>query len=488
MEAPRKFLLRADGSAKTGLGHFYRIFALYTMLKSDWEVVLVTSADSTTSVIPQELHYYLLSEELSPKDEVAWIGQNFPSAQYVFCADGYQFNEAYHLLVKKEGYKLLYIDDLIAWPMHADWVINHALSVSPFDYHTDLGTRVVTGSSYAILRPTFQKACHLPIAKRESGLFFICFGGADPMDLTFKAAQAVLTLAGVKSVHVVLGAAYVHQSVIELGKQDNRVVVHRHVSEANMAELMSASTFGIVSASTTLYEACACRLPVLCGYYVDNQEGIYHGALQRGCIYPAGDIRTFGVEDFHALLQQYSLVEDHSEVQQRQVQWFDGRSDKRIRQLIETHYRRANAGDVKLVFDWSNDPVTRANSYSSEPIIFENHVTWFSKRLLDKNSYFFIAEVNGRPAGLVRYEIKEDHAVVGILVGAEFRGKGLATEFLRGTCFFFYKENSLPVLAYIKTHNTASIGAFERAGYHFLREEMVQGHDSYVYKIEKKDL
>jgi len=488
MEQPRKILLRANGSAKTGLGHFYRIFALYSMFKSDRDAVLVTAADSWTNAIPQELNYCLLPENISIAEEIQWISKKYPSSDYLFFADGYQFDEAYQLLVKEAGYKLLYIDDLMEWPMHADWVINHALSANSFAYNVDSSTRVVTGTAYAILRPAFQKASQLPVVTRQNGIYFVCFGGADPMDLSVKATQALLTFPSVKRVHVVIGAAYIHQTLFEIEKVDSRVEVHRHVDEAFMAELMLTSTFGIVSASTTLYEACACKLPVLCGYYVDNQEGIYNGALNRGFIYPAGDMRAFTVDQFHALLVEYMHHEGDLKVQQLQALWFDGRSAKRIHQMIETNYRRATINDVKLIYDWSNDPTTRANSYSSEPIVFENHVKWFSNKLMDKNSYFFIAEVKGYPAGLVRYEIKGDHAVVGILVGEDFRGKGFATEFLRGSGYFYFKENDLPVFAYIKTQNKASIGAFERAGYSFVLEEQVQGFASYVYKIEKNQL
>ena len=488
MEKPRKILLRANGSAKTGLGHFYRIFALYSMFKSDSESVLVTAADSWTNAIPQELNYCLLPENISIEQEIHWISKKYPSSDYLFFADGYQFDEAYQFLVKKEGYKLLYIDDLMAWPMHADWVINHALSANSFAYSVDSTSRVVAGTAYAILRPAFQKASQLPVVARESGIYFVCFGGADPMDLSVKATQALLTFPSVKKVHVVIGAAYIHQTLSEIEKVDSRVEVHRNVDEALMAELMLTSTFGIVSASTTLYEACACRLPVLCGYYVDNQVGIYNGALRRGFIYPAGDMRAFTVNKFHAILIQALSHEDDLKIQQLQAISFDGRSAKRIQQMIETDYRRATINDVKLIYDWSNDPITRANSYSSEPILFENHVTWFSNKLMDKNSYFYIAEFKGYPAGLVRYEIKGDHAVVGILVGEDYRGKGLATEFLRGSGYFYFKENDLPVFAYIKTQNKASIGAFERAGYSFVMEEEVQGFASYVYKIEKNQL
>lgn len=35
--------------------------------------------------------------------------------------------------------------------------------------------------------------------------------------------------------------------------------------------------------------------------------------------------------------------------------------------------------DCSLVYILSNDPLVRANSFNSEPIVYENHVRWFNK-------------------------------------------------------------------------------------------------------------
>ena len=41
--------------------------------------------------------------------------------------------------------------------------------------------------------------------------------------------------------------------------------------------------------------------------------------------------------------------------------------------------REANYNDTKLIFNWSNDPLVRAQSFNSNIIEFENHKNWFKE-------------------------------------------------------------------------------------------------------------
>lgn len=46
--------------------------------------------------------------------------------------------------------------------------------------------------------------------------------------------------------------------------------------------------------------------------------------------------------------------------------------------------------DSSRVYNLSNDPLVRINSFNSEPIIYENHVKWFNKVINDSNILFFL--------------------------------------------------------------------------------------------------
>lgn len=55
-----------------------------------------------------------------------------------------------------------------------------------------------------------------------------------------------------------------------------------------------------------------------------------------------------------------------------------------IRQVEKT------SEDSSLVYNLSNAPLVRSNSFNSEPIIYENHVKWFNKVINDSNILFFL--------------------------------------------------------------------------------------------------
>ncbi|MCA9563854.1 MAG: N-acetylneuraminate synthase family protein [Myxococcales bacterium] len=53
--------------------------------------------------------------------------------------------------------------------------------------------------------------------------------------------------------------------------------------------------------------------------------------------------------------------------------------------------RPATRDDLLTVFEWANDPTTRANSFISDPIPLETHTVWFESRLTDPKRRIFMA-------------------------------------------------------------------------------------------------
>jgi RimJ/RimL family protein N-acetyltransferase len=123
--------------------------------------------------------------------------------------------------------------------------------------------------------------------------------------------------------------------------------------------------------------------------------------------------------------------------------------------------------DAELLWRWANDAEARRWSFHSAPIPWETHVAWLAARLADPATRIFVAEVHSTPRAVVRFE-KDDAevAVVSILVDPDARGRGVGTRALRLSCRTAAREFGLErVDAYIKPANTASVAAFERAGF-----------------------
>jgi len=151
------------------------------------------------------------------------------------------------------------------------------------------------------------------------------------------------------------------------------------------------------------------------------------------------------------------------------------------RRNAKIDFRNATQADAELVFNWSNDPLVRQQSFKTEPIVWENHLSWFTKKLSSANDLLLIVEVNNLPAGFVRFENIADKCTIGILIAADFRGLGLAAKVISKATDVFFKAHKKTVYAYIKASNVASKKSFEKAGYAVEKSSDVCGVASVEY-------
>jgi RimJ/RimL family protein N-acetyltransferase len=129
--------------------------------------------------------------------------------------------------------------------------------------------------------------------------------------------------------------------------------------------------------------------------------------------------------------------------------------------------RPVSPSDRELLFRWANDADVRRNSFHPEPIPWEDHVRWFARKLSSTDTAIWILEVDGVPAGQVRYERSgADIAEVGISIAAEHRGRGHAADLLRRSAALACDRLGLRAIeAFVLIGNDASRRAFLRAGY-----------------------
>lgn len=146
--------------------------------------------------------------------------------------------------------------------------------------------------------------------------------------------------------------------------------------------------------------------------------------------------------------------------------------------------RKAAKNDEMLIFEWANDPLTRANSFNSSPITFEDHSSWFDKKINDANAVYFICELDNRPCGFVRFDIENGIATIGILIDKSYRGRGLACEFIMRCCRKFRNVSNATIVAVIKSDNIASKVSFENAGFLFVGEVSMGNYTAAKYQLK----
>ncbi len=162
-------------------------------------------------------------------------------------------------------------------------------------------------------------------------------------------------------------------------------------------------------------------------------------------------------------------------------EYFDVKIHGKLNQGDSISVRNANSNDLEITYKWATDPVVRNNSFNSRPILKEEHVSWFNRSIADENCKLFIFEDDKKaPIGLVRINIQDIAAIIGITLDENFRGKGLSSQLIEKA---ISKLESFEgnIEAYIKTENVASINAFKAAGFKFSKEIDMNGENSFLY-------
>ena len=333
----KKIIFRADGNSNTGLGHLYRVFALIEMLKESFDYVLATRDTTDLIIIPETYNLQIIPSRISIHDEPNWLINKFPSKEHIIIADGYEFEEVYQKDIKNKGFKLVYIDDLAATHMHADVVINHSIYITPKDYSAEAYTKFALGPEYALLRPKFIEASKQHKRIDEISNIFVSFGGADFYDLTNKCLQGIIDLENIQKINVVIGSSYKHTQIYNTIKGfEDKVVLHKKLSESQMIDLMDQCQLAIVPSSTISYEVCSVKMVILGGYYIENQINIYNGLKTNELIFCGGDFNAYTSHTFYNNV--LDILNDNPINYQdkivRQSRLFDGKQNKRILSLI----------------------------------------------------------------------------------------------------------------------------------------------------------
>ncbi len=124
--------------------------------------------------------------------------------------------------------------------------------------------------------------------------------------------------------------------------------------------------------------------------------------------------------------------------------------------------------DAKLLYQWRNDPVVRANSFHSDEIDFASHEKWLKEKLASEMSLIYIVFIGSEAVGQIRLEQQNPYtAVISYSVADTWRGRGYGTKILEQitTKLKADKAEIRELLAYVKFGNPASKRAFEKASF-----------------------
>ncbi|NJL74343.1 MAG: UDP-2,4-diacetamido-2,4,6-trideoxy-beta-L-altropyranose hydrolase [Saprospiraceae bacterium] len=251
---------RADGNSSIGLGHVVRSLALAELLAEYFDCRFLIRNPSENLKV-QILSVCSTLVELDNDIDILQDAQNLTEQHFkandLVVLDGYHFTTHYQQIVKKNGSKLVCIDDIYAYPFLADAIINHAGGIYPSHYKALPETKFYLGLQYALLRSPFRIAAATRPQHRYSWQnMFICLGGADPNNETLKVLEIVTKHSLLDTYFVVVGSAYLHLEALMAFIQDSssRIILRQRLDAAEMVVQMQQCAIAVCSPSTVAFE------------------------------------------------------------------------------------------------------------------------------------------------------------------------------------------------------------------------------------------
>ena len=296
MPSKRKIYFRADAGPEIGYGHYIRSLALADMLKQDFDCTMFTQLPTKYQIHEAK---DICSIVALPSDNNKF-GKflDYLQGDEIVVLDNYFYDTDYQRAIKSKGCKLVCIDDVHDRHFVADHIINSAPDVDVSCYDVVPQAQLHLGLDYIMMRKPFRQATHRIYNSRLRKSIFVCFGGSDEHDVTYNACRVLLQQTDLP-IHAVVGGHY--NGLERLQSLDtSRVSVLQNLNAQQMVELMGEAVFAVVPFSTTFYEACCTRTPVITGYDVNNQLCMAHSEKNNMMSCNLGDL----LSDFERKLIQ----------------------------------------------------------------------------------------------------------------------------------------------------------------------------------------
>tara|TARA_Y100001978_G_scaffold193772_1_gene200183 strand:+ start:101 stop:961 length:861 start_codon:yes stop_codon:yes gene_type:complete len=134
--------------------------------------------------------------------------------------------------------------------------------------------------------------------------------------------------------------------------------------------------------------------------------------------------------------------------------------------------RNIKQEDLKDVFGWRNNLISRKMFFEEEKISFKEHCKWFENSIKNPNRDLYICQLNDNKLGICRfdYEIKSNTSKISININPDYRGKGYGKEFLNKVIIKYLKKRKCILIAEIKEKNIISKKLFISLGFEIINE------------------
>jgi spore coat polysaccharide biosynthesis predicted glycosyltransferase SpsG/ribosomal protein S18 acetylase RimI-like enzyme len=509
-----RILLRCDGGGPLGVGHVMRSLALAEAAMAAGHEVVVAGhfqgsfVGGQLAAAPVEVAQIAPLTGGDPQPLIDLVGRLRPDVLHV---DSYAASGRLAQLVTSAGVEPVVsnVEDGTFGRRPADVVVDPTLGAELSARPDDGSTWLLRGSRYV---PVRQQVIHArrraagEAARSEADIapldvarsVLVVMGGTDPVGL----APVVVDLLARTGLAVEVTAIAVGENAERVWSAAGGSALSLNVLAPvnDLAAMMSGQDLVISAAGTSVWEVCCIGVPMAVVWAVDNQREGYDQVVAAGAavglggpelVRPESDAAERAVGLLSRVLTDWRERADLV-LAGRQV--VDGLGAWRVvatweqarRQSLGLRRpmpppaaggaalvaRRATLQDARLLWQWRNDPATRAGSRSQAEVAWDDHLRWLTVSLTRTDRMLLVVEdpVDAvGPVGAVRWDLEsqgERDWEVSITVAPERRGQSLARPLLRAAEVALSRGTDVTAyLAVVHRDNDASLRLFQTSAY-----------------------
>lgn len=339
-------LFRTDGNTKIGIGHIMRCLSIADAFRRSGKESMFVLADKSmqNTISTRKYKTFVLDTNYQYMDgELEKLRPFIKNlAPDMFIVDSYFVTKQY-LESLKNMVQLIYIDDLAAFPYPVDFLVNYNVYGKDINYKSIYFKEAVSypatllGVKYAPIREGFK---NIPpkVQNKKCRNILISTGGSDLLHLAVDFIRNAIVKDDTKQYHLVIGIMNPDKAEIyQLAEKISNLHVHFNVRE--MEKFISSCDLAVTAAGSTMYEICACGVPMITYVVADNQILGSEAFERMGLAISCGDIRRENEPGKKIYNRIQKLSEDYKQrvnMGKRMQELIDGcGADRIVSELID---------------------------------------------------------------------------------------------------------------------------------------------------------
>ncbi len=357
-------LFRADANPNIGMGHIMRCLSIAdamaatsnsTILPRGRQDIKFVLADNSISLLICSRGYepIILHTDYKSMDSEIPVWEELSSSidADLLIIDSYFVTPTYLTWLKDNIGRVCYIDDVLSFPYPVDVLVDYNVYANLPDYQTlyegcEDKPEFLLGVEYAPLRSMFQ---NIPAWEQKETVtdILLSTGGSDELHIALEFVKYLHNQGGDgRTYHILLGAMNQDKPAIrEMSEKMDWIVLHENV--VDMKSLICSMDVVVSAAGSTLYEICACGVPLITFSTADNQIRGAEAFEKLGLAINVGDLREpesikrgvviSGTIDSQAIEKMitYSLTtEARVKMSKRQRAIIDGHGAERLAEAL----------------------------------------------------------------------------------------------------------------------------------------------------------